>query len=132
MNHLERSWQGQQDQVTPPLSLLPFVITYFSTLNVAVRKPTYGELIDIFEDSEQECPNNEELLCFKFHRLYPHIYIGRPRQFYETVSRIVAPTKPSLRGDCKLFGSQLSSYRKRVWEPRIRNLPVPGNSNYSH
>ena len=97
---------------------------------IAARKPTYGELIDVFEESEQQCPNNEELLCSKFTRLYPHIYIGRPRHFYETVSRIVAPTKPSLRGECKLFGSPLSSYRKRIWEPRIRNSATSGN--YAH
>ena len=27
-----------------------------------------------------------------------YVYIGRDRRFYETVTRIVAPTKPSLKG----------------------------------
>ena len=97
--------------------------------DVAIRKPTYGDLIDIFEESELECPNSEELLCSKFKTLYPNIYIGRPRRFYETVLCIVAPTKPSLRGECKLFGSLLSSYRKRIWEPRIRNPATSGSCN---
>ena len=94
--------------------------------NVAVWKPTYGELIDIFEEAERECPNNEEVLCSKIKQLYPKIPIGRPRRFYETVSRIVAPTKPSLRGECKLQGSSLTFYRKRTWEPRIRNPGTAG------
>ena len=81
----------------------------------------------MFEETEQECPNSEELLCSKFKRLYPNIYIGRPRRFYETVSRIIAPTKPSLRGECKLSGSPLSSYQKRIWEPRIRNQAASGS-----
>lgn len=95
-------------------------------MSIAVRKPTYGELIDIFEETERECPNSEDLLCDKFKAHYPKISIGRPRRFYETVSRIVAPTKPSLRGECKLYGSPLASYRKRVWQPRIRNLATAG------
>ena len=82
----------------------------------------------MFEETEQECPrNSEELLCSKFKRLYPNIYIGRPRRFYETVSRILAPTKHSLRCECKLSGSPLSSYRKRIWEPRIRNQATSGS-----
>ena len=76
---------------------------------VAVRKPTYGELIDMFEESESECQGNEDLLCSKFRKLFPKIYIGRPRRFYETVMRIVAPTRPSLRGASHLGGLQLSS-----------------------
>ena len=29
--------------------------------------------------------------------------------------------RPALRGSAKLPGSPLASYRRRVWEPRIRN-----------
>lgn len=80
------------------------------------RKPTYGELIDLFKKSE----HNEDLLSH-FKKIYPDISIGRPDRFYETVSRIVAPTQPSALGKPKLCGSPLTSYRKRTWEPRIRN-----------
>lgn len=92
--------------------------------HVAVRKPTYGDLIDLFEETEHECRGNEDLLCTKFRMIYPDI--GRPRRFYETVKRIVAPTQPSLRGESRLSGSPLSSYRRRTWQPRIRNQPATG------
>ena len=52
--------------------------------------------------------------------------IGRPSRFYETVDRIVAPTQPSILGTIKLQGSPLQTYRKRVWEPRIRNSSAEG------
>ena len=81
------------------------------------KKPTYGELIDLFN----KCPDNNE-----YREQYPKIYIGRPRRFYETVKRIVAPTQPSLRGGSKISGSSLSTYRKRIWEPRIRNPIAAG------
>lgn len=102
------------------------VYLYTCIRHVAVRKPTYGELIDLYEETERECPNNEDLLYSKFKKIYPKIYIGRPRRFYDTVARIVAPTQPSLIGKRKLYGSPLSSYRKRTWEPRIRNPAAPG------
>ena len=89
-------------------------------------KPTYGELIDLLAETEHESPNDEDLLFSKFKTLYPSISVGRPRRFYETVSRIAAPTQPSLIGVPKLCDSPLSSYRKRTWEPRIRNRPIPG------
>lgn len=79
----------------------------------AVRRPTYGELIDLFEEVECGCPNDEDLLCSKFRVLYPKVYIGRPRRFYETVLRIVAPAKPSLTGESRLTGSSLASYPRR-------------------
>ena len=80
----------------------------------------------IFLESERECQGNEDLLCTKFKKLFPKIYIGCPRRFYETVMCIVAPTRPSLRGKSRLSGLQLSSYWKRTWEPRIRNLSAIG------
>ena len=93
---------------------------------LALRRPTYGELIDLFEETEGENPNDEDLLVSKFRKLYPKISIGRPRRFYETVSRIVAPTQPSLISKPKLCGSPLATYRKRTWKPRIRNTMKPG------
>lgn len=95
----------------------------------AAKKPTYGELIDMYDEVQYESPENEDLLCSKFRLLYPNIRVGRPRRFYETVMRIAAPTKPSLRGKSKLNGSPLFSYRRRIWEPRIRNQPVAGLYN---
>ena len=91
----------------------------------ANKKPTYGELIDLLEEVEHESPNNENLLYSKFKVLYPKIYIGRPRRFYETVTRLAAPTKSSLRKS-NLTGSPLTSYRKRIWQPRLRNLGSKG------
>ena len=46
--------------------------------------------------------------------------------------RIVAPTQPSVIGEPKLTGSPLQTYRKRVWQPRIRNAAgsAPGQLNY--
>lgn len=102
--------------------MLVYIVKF---LHVALREPTYGELIDMFEDAERECPDDENLLYSKFKSLYPRIYVGRLRRFYETVRRVVAPTRASLRGDCKLTGSPLSSYRRRTWVPRIRN-PAAG------
>lgn len=89
----------------------------------ASRKPTYGELIDLLSDAERKCDkeNVPEVLYHEFTQQYPHIYVGRPKRLYDTVARIAAPTRPSLRGETKLIGSPLSSYRKRKWIPRIRN-----------
>jgi hypothetical protein len=39
----------------------------------------------------------------------------------DSIQRIVGPTRPFLLGAAKLTGSPLASYRKRVWQPRIRN-----------
>lgn len=77
------------------------------------NKPTYGELIDLF----MECEGPDILLRKKF----PNLRVGRPGHFYETVSRIAAPTKRT-----KLIGSPLSTYRKRLWEPRVRNIRSRG------
>ena len=98
----------------------------YNVLVLADKKPTYGELIDLLEEVERESPNDENLLCSKFKMLYPKFYVGRPRRFYETVSRLAAPTKNSLRGHTSLTGSPLCSYRRRLWQPRLRNLAVKG------
>ena len=80
------------------------------------KKPTYGELIDLFEVT-----TSADDLYEKFHDQYPNIKVGRVDRFFDTVSRIIAPTKLSLTGKCSLTGSPLISYRKRHWELRIRN-----------
>ena len=40
---------------------------------------------------------------------------------YDTVNHIAAPTRPCIRGESKLCGSHLVSYRSKEWIPRIRN-----------
>ena len=87
-----------------------------------VRKmPSYGELIDLLSDAERESMEHApELLCDKVRQRYPHVSIGRPARFFDTVTRLAAPTRPSLIGPPKLCGSPLSSYRKRDWIPRAR------------
>lgn len=84
--------------------------------------PSYGELIDLLSDAEQESKElAPEILFDKFRQRYPHVSVGRPARFFNTVTRIAAPTRPSLIAPPKLCGSPLSSYRKRDWIPRIRN-----------
>lgn len=95
-------------------------------LMAIASKPTYGELIDLFEEVKHRSPNDEHLLVSEFVKKFPNIPIGRPRRFYETISRLVAPTQPSAIGDPKLIGSPLATYRKRTWEPRIRNTLKSG------
>ena len=86
--------------------------------------PTYGDLIDLLKDSE-DCVDKStsvpEVLYAKFQHAYPHVSIGRPKRFYDTVKRIAAPTQSSLRGDSKLSGSPLVAYRSKEWVPRTRN-----------
>ena len=53
---------------------------------------------------------------------YPNLVVGRPCRLLETVKRIVIPTRPLLRGDAKLHGSPLATYRKRIWKPCVRNV----------
>lgn len=78
------------------------------------EKPSYGELIDSFKNFE----SSEDLIS-NFRKQYFCIVTGR--RFYDTVSRIAATTRPSLRGESCLTGMQVIAYRKRTWEPRIRS-----------
>ena len=92
--------------------------------DVGDRTPTYGELIDLLDDSEKNCSlsdNVSDILYSKFKDTYPGISIGRCKRFHATVMRIAAPTRSSLRGPSKLCGSPLTCYRKKKWIPRIRN-----------
>ena len=90
-----------------------------SFLGRGYGKPTYGELIDIFVGFEGQA-DAADLLCSEICRRYPNLSVGRPSRLFDTVQRIVGPTRASLRGTAKLTGSPLVSYRRRVWEPRIR------------
>jgi len=87
-----------------------------------VRKmPSYGELIDLLSDAERELKEHApELLCDKVRQRYPHVSIGQPARFFDTVTCLAAPTRPSHTGPPKLCGSPLSLYRKRDWIPRAR------------
>ena len=62
-----------------------------------------------------------ELLTTKFGYCYPHIRIGRPGHFLETVRRIAGPVKNQ-----RLKGSARRSYMKRQWTPRTRNMMCLG------
>ena len=110
------------------LDHLNISVCNYDYISSAYEKPTYGELIYLLEEVEQESPNDESLLYSKFKVLYPNIYVGRPRRFYETLTRLAAPTKSSLRGKVSLTGSPLTSYRKRTWQPRLRNLAIKGRN----
>ena len=89
---------------------------------VGKMSPSYGELIDLLSVAEQESKEHApEVLVDKVRRIYPHVLIGRPARFFDTVTRLAAPTRPSIIGPPKLSGSPLVSYRKRKWNPRIRN-----------
>ena len=90
-------------------------------------KPTYGELIDIFERLDGQ-PNAPDMLSAEITKRYPGLSVSRPSRLYDTVKRIAGPTLPSLHGAAKLTGSPLASYRKRNWEPRIRNPGININN----
>ena len=103
-----------------------FIHAMIVALLVADKAPTYGELIDFLDSAEAQCldsGNVNEILCSKVKEAYPNLRIARPKRFYDTVKNIAAPVRPSLRGDSKLVGSELSLYRERKWVPRIRNPP---------
>lgn len=75
--------------------------------------PTYDALIDMFEEFGSD-------LCAEISKRFPFISIKRPGRLVDTITRIVAPTKPSLNRVAKVTGSPLRSYRQRIWEPRVR------------
>ena len=83
--------------------------------------PTYQELISLLNKAESESAGGAvsvaELLTAKFGHRYPHIRIGRPGRFLETVRRIAGPIKHQ-----RLKGSARRSYLKRRWTPRTRNV----------
>ena len=91
---------------------------------VGADRPTYGVLVDMLETAETETTSSgqsvAELLTTTFHQNFPHIPIGRPSRFLDTVRKIAAPTRPSVIGQKRLNGSPLRSYLNRCWSPRIR------------
>ena len=85
--------------------------------------PTYQQLIELLEEAEQLADSEHsiaELLTINFSRLFPHIKIGRPGRFLETVHRI---NSPLIKGT--LAKSFYESYLLKEWMPRSRN---PGTS----
>ncbi len=83
--------------------------------------PTYGELIDLLLEVEGQADATDSL-CKEMERRYPDIPIDRPSRLHDTIQRIAAPTRPSIRGgSAKLSGSPLKTYRTRKWKPCIRN-----------
>ena len=81
-------------------------------------------LIALLEEAEDCAPVNgegvSEVLYAKFKAHFPDVTIGRPDRFYSTASRIIAPTRPSLRGPCKMSDEDLVAYKSKKWVPRIR------------
>ena len=62
---------------------------------ISTAAPMYGELIDLYEQTEHEAGLDidfADYLVQKFKNIYPDIYIGCPKQFYERLQQIVAPT----------------------------------------
>ena len=86
---------------------------------------TYGLLIDLLDHAEEICSNNP-VLCLKhilttwFEHLYPSANkITHPSRFEETVRRVAAPARSSIRGGQKLEGEELDFYRHKVWVPHF-------------
>ena len=94
----------------------------FPQSNPVGALPTYGELIDMFD----EFGSDQHLLCMELSKRFPSISTKRPGRLVDTITRIVAPTKPSLNGVLRLTGSPLRSYRQRIWEPRVRTAKSRG------
>lgn len=72
--------------------------------------------------------SDHHLLCAEISKQFPSISTKRPGRLVDTITRIVAPTKPSLNGVSKLAGSPLRSYRQRIWEPRVRSAKSGGST----
>ena len=87
--------------------------------------PTYGELIDLFG----EFGSDQHLLCTEISKRFPSVSVKRPSHLVDTITRIIALTKPALNGTLKLSGSPLCSYRQRIWEPRVRTATSGGKAN---
>ena len=84
------------------------------------KLPTYQELIELLNDAESTTGgalSTAELVAEEFKQRCPHIYIGRPGRFLETIKRISGPII-----NHKLDESSNTSYLKRQWKPRIRNV----------
>ena len=97
-----------------------------------MTSPTYKELIELLEKAEKSAsePGNvlstAEILTANFSCLYPHIKIGRPARFLETVNRINAPI---VKGS--LDESSREPYLRKEWKPRTR-YPGPAQTEGMH
>ena len=96
---------------------------YSVELEVRMSAPTYKELIQLLNEAESVTSSHHsvlstaEVLTMNFSHLYPHIEIGRPGRFLETVRRINSPVR-----SCTWKGTtSKQSYLKRLWSPKIRN-----------
>lgn len=84
-----------------------------------MAQPLYRDLLDLLEQAESQTGSHlsiAELLTAKFSERYPHIQIGRPGRFLETVKRISGPI---VNG--RLQEDERKEYLERKWTPRIRN-----------
>ena len=91
---------------------------------------TYGDLIDLYDlassRAQQSGISIKDELIKLFHETFPfHNLTSRPERYLKTVERIVAPTKPSLKGPSKLNDSDLLTYCHTIWKPRVGN-PTAG------
>ena len=99
-------------------------ISFYSVeLEVRMSAPTYKELIQLLNEAESVTSSHHsvlsiaELLTMNFSHLYPHIEIGRPGRFLETVRRINSPVRSyTWKGT-----TSKQSYLRRLWSPKIRN-----------
>ena len=82
--------------------------------------PTYRDLLKLLQETEEESNPSvlslAEKVTARFLKVYPHIKIGRPGRFLETIRRIEAPIRNG-----RLKGSDKILYLKRKWLPRTRN-----------
>ena len=103
-------------------------VTFLRVVKIE-KFPTYQELISLLNDAESVIDgvlSTAELVVEEFRLRYPHIYIGRPRRFLETIKRISGPIVNQ-----KLNESSEKSYLKRQWKPRIRNVTTKDQGTVS-
>ena len=91
-----------------------------------MAEPTYKKLIDLLEEAEASVGphsilSTADVLTATFSELFPHVKIGRPGRFLETVRRLQAPLRSG-----KLKEDDREMYLKRLWMPRTRNITVGG------
>ena len=106
-------------------ALLSFYEGFFFFSVRTMGEPTYKDLIQLLDEAERDgegTKSTAELLTCRFCDLYPHVKIGRPSRFLETVRRINGPIKNG-----RLKGSSRKSYLKRRWTPRVRNTSAKGS-----
>ena len=103
-------------------------VTFLRVVKIE-KFPTYQELISLLNDAESVTDgvlSTAELVAEEFRLWYPHIYIGRPRRFLETMKRI-----SGLIVNQKLNESSEKSYLKRQWKPRITNVTTKNQGTVS-